>query len=59
MDQLPKVQHDALIIIRHQIDRDVGAEDIEALLQKRLIEKRNDGRWVATSLGRNYVRRLK
>ncbi|HZV61491.1 MAG TPA: hypothetical protein VFF75_03670 [Methylophilaceae bacterium] len=59
MDHLPKKQHDALIIIRHQIDRDIGFEDIKALIQRRFIEKRNDGKWVATSIGRDYVRRLK
>lgn len=59
MDHLPKRQHDALIIIRHQIDRDVGLAEIKALMQRHFIERRNDGKWVATSLGRDYVRRLK
>lgn len=59
MQSLPKKLHDALIIIRHQIKRSVSQEDIEALKQRRLITEKHGGGWMATEIGRDYVRRLK
>lgn len=59
MDHLPKSQRDALIIIRHEILRSVSQKDLGALKQRGLITEKFGGGWMATSLGRDFVRRLK
>lgn len=57
--QLPKQIQDALIIVRHDIKRSVSTKDLEALKQRRLITERFQGGWIATEIGRDYVRKLR
>ena len=59
MESLSKTLHDTLIIIRHQIYRSVAKEDLEALKRRGLITEKQGGGWIATSSGRDYVRKLK
>lgn len=59
MGSLPKRLQDALIIIRHQIKRSVSKEDIAALKQRRMITEKSVGPWIATEIGREYVRKLR
>lgn len=59
MESLPKQLQDSLIIIRHQIERSVNEKDIEALKQRRMITEKHGGGWMATEIGRDYVRRLR
>ena len=58
-DFLPKEYHDALIIVRFDIRRTVPKSAIQWLTENTFIVPKDGGGWMATSKGREYVRRLR
>jgi DNA-binding GntR family transcriptional regulator len=56
---MPKERRDCLLIIHYGIERTVDVKSIKALEAQNLIVRRHGGGWMTTSLGGEYVRRLK
>jgi hypothetical protein len=59
MEYLPKNLHDGLLIVHFEIDRAIPKRDIDALVFRNLIVAKHPKGWMTTSLGRDYVKRVK
>lgn len=59
MEYLPKALQDALLIIHYSIDRPVTKAEIDTLIERNLIVAKHPKGWMTTSLGREFIRRLK
>jgi hypothetical protein len=56
---IPKSMRDALLIIHFDIERSVSKKDVDALLFNGMIVAKHPTGWMTTSIGRNYIRKLK